>query len=58
MSTQMARPYGLRAIWITPYLYPGWYCRRRDNGRLQHIHGRRLALHRILWGFNRLVYIP
>lgn len=50
-------PYGIRAIWITPWINPGWNRRRRDNRRLESIQGWRLALHRILWGFHRLVYV-
>jgi hypothetical protein len=56
-SDQLALPYGLRIIRITPYIYSGWNRRRRDNGRLEHISGPRLVIHRILWGFNRLIYI-
>jgi hypothetical protein len=29
----------------------------RDNGRLERISGWRLVLHRILWGFDRLIYL-
>ncbi len=37
----------------THWLKPGWY--RRDGADLTPIAGWRLVLHRILWGYNRLV---
>lgn len=49
--------YGIKAVLIRDWIYPGWN-RRRDDGRLEPIHGWRYVLHRILWGFNRLTYIP
>lgn len=55
---QQPCPYGLRTVLITYfYICPGWNRRRRDNRHLEPIHGWRLLIHRILWGFDRLVYI-
>jgi hypothetical protein len=45
----------LASVWICDYLTYGWH--RRGNNGLEPIAGWRLALHRILWGFSRLVYI-
>lgn len=42
------------SVLIRDYVEPGWN-RRDRHGRLQPISGWRLVLHRILWGFNRLV---
>jgi hypothetical protein len=36
-------------LWVTP----GWY--RRTEGSVTQIQGRRLVLHRVLWGFHGLV---
>lgn len=49
-------PPRIGAVWITTYVNPGWN-RRNRNGELECLTRRQLVLHRILWGFNRLVYI-
>lgn len=49
-------PYGIGAIMITSWVYPGW--KRRDRGgQLEPLNGWRLVLHRILWGYARLAYV-
>lgn len=57
MTAVTPLPYGICCIMIRPYIYPGWN-RRRNNGRLEPIYGRRLIVHRILWGYQRLVFVP
>lgn len=47
----------LKMVVVKEFLYPGWHRRRRDNRRLEPLHGWRLVLHRVLWGFDRLVYV-
>lgn len=46
----------LRSVLIRDYVYDGWN-RRGLGSRLVPIKGWRLAVHRILWGFQGLVYI-
>lgn len=57
MPEPQPKPYGIKGIRITPVIHTGWNRRRRGSHWPEPIYGWRLLLHRILWGFNELVYI-